>query len=59
MPFILQVFIGRTEICADVDFERKLYIIRKRVENLTSSSYVGETFICQVCPHVRSFTKAC
>ncbi len=44
MPFILQVFIGRTEICADVDFERKLYIIRKRVENLTSSSYVGETF---------------
>jgi glutamate synthase (ferredoxin) len=32
MPFIRQVFIGRGEIPRGMDFERKLYIIRRRAE---------------------------
>ncbi|MFN4258176.1 MAG: glutamate synthase large subunit [Gemmataceae bacterium] len=39
MPFIRQLFIGRDEKLADADaFERKLYVIRKRVENGVKTS---------------------
>lgn len=35
MPFMRQVFIGKNpEISKDIDFERKLYVINKRTENI-------------------------
>ena len=38
-PCVRQVFIGRDpRIAEDMDFERKLYVIRKRVENATRRS---------------------
>jgi len=43
MPFISQVFIGRDPALAhQLDFERKLYVIRKQVENYVRSSAVGQ-----------------
>jgi len=41
-PFIRQVFVGRSdEIKNDIDFERKLYVIRKQIENqVTEDSYL-------------------
>jgi len=46
MPFISQVFIGRNKNLGNQDaFERKLYIIRKQVENnIRSSSIEQKTF---------------
>ena len=39
-----QVFIGRRYVNPGIDFERRLYIIRKRVEKLLAASYPNETF---------------
>ena len=33
MPFMRQIFIGRKSVSSGMDFERKLYIIRRRIEN--------------------------
>lgn len=33
MPYILQIFIGRMDVNPGMDFERKLFIVRKRIEN--------------------------
>ena len=33
MPFFRQVFIGRAGVAAGLDFERKLFVIRRRMEN--------------------------
>ena len=44
MPFMRQIFIGRSEICADTDFERKLYIIRKRMENAARDQFADACF---------------
>jgi glutamate synthase (NADPH/NADH) large chain len=41
-PFVRQVFIGRGPECADeMDFERKLYVIRKRAYNEIRVSTIG------------------
>lgn len=44
MPFMRQIFIGRTELCSDIDFERKLYIIRRRMENTAATAYTDACF---------------
>lgn len=36
-PFVCQVFIGRGSACAGADFERALFVIRKRARNLVSA----------------------
>ena len=39
MPFISQVFIARNEsLNSQIDFERKLYVIRKQIENAVAAS---------------------
>jgi glutamate synthase (NADPH) large chain len=41
-PVFKQVFVGRSEYIKNADdFERKLYLIRKRIEKLTSELYFG------------------
>ena len=45
MPFIMQVFIGRKNTCAD-DFERTLYIIMKQAEKQIRKSGVDNYFYC-------------
>ncbi|MBU1085984.1 MAG: glutamate synthase large subunit [Candidatus Omnitrophica bacterium] len=43
MPFISQVFIGRNENLSDeLAFERKLYVIRKQIENAVKESAVEQ-----------------
>ncbi len=44
MPFMRQVFIGRRYVNSGIDFERRLFIIRKRVEKAIAASYPNETF---------------
>ena len=44
MPFLRQVFIGRKNVNAGMDFERKLFVIRKRIENETCKTYPEDTF---------------
>jgi glutamate synthase (ferredoxin) len=44
MPFMRQVFIGRRYVNPGIDFERRLYIIRRRVEKLIADSYPSEPF---------------
>jgi glutamate synthase (ferredoxin) len=44
MPFMRQVFIGRRYVNPGIDFERRLYIIRRRVEKAIAASYPNETF---------------
>ena len=39
MPNIRQIFIGRKQVPAGMDFERKLYVIRKRAEILAATKY--------------------
>jgi glutamate synthase (ferredoxin) len=43
-PFVRQVFIGRNaKLADDMAFERKLYVIRKRVENVLRYGRTGKT----------------
>ena len=44
MPFMRQIFIGRRSVSAGMDFERKLYIIRRRIENEIHRSNPGACF---------------
>jgi glutamate synthase (ferredoxin) len=44
MPFMRQIFIGRKYVNQGIDFERRLYIIRRRAEKLISETYPNETF---------------
>ena len=52
-PFIRQVFIEKSDnIVNEQAFERKLYVIRKRVEQMVSESELcgEETFyFCEIC----------
>jgi glutamate synthase domain-containing protein 2/glutamate synthase domain-containing protein 1/glutamate synthase domain-containing protein 3 len=41
-PFITQVFIGRAPGLEQAAFERKLYVIRKRIENVAASAGMEE-----------------
>ncbi len=41
-PFIRQIFIGRQGISDELSFERRLYVIRKRVENAVRNSRLAE-----------------
>src|SRR4029077_17874355 len=42
-PFLRQVFIGRnTTLSDDLAFERKLYVIRRRVENAVKASDLAQ-----------------
>ncbi len=44
MPFMRQVFIGRTALCQDADFERKLFVIRRRIENFAAANHPDAYF---------------
>ena len=44
MPYVRQLFIGREGADAGLAFERKLYVIRRRVENAIGETYTSETF---------------
>ncbi|MDF2567791.1 MAG: GltB, partial [Oscillospiraceae bacterium] len=44
MPYIRQVFIGRSGVSQGIEFERKLYIIRRMAENVMHSSYPDASF---------------
>ncbi len=45
MPFFRQVFINRSiDVIDDMEFERKLYIIRKRSENLCEENFYVASF---------------
>ncbi|ADQ13981.1 glutamate synthase large subunit [Halanaerobium hydrogeniformans] len=50
MPYFKQLFIKRSaEIKAGIDFERKLYLIRKRLEKkIRNSEYKGELYIASL-----------
>jgi glutamate synthase domain-containing protein 2/glutamate synthase domain-containing protein 1/glutamate synthase domain-containing protein 3 len=49
-PVIRQVFVGRgSELKNDAQFERKLYVIRRRVENLVENSDLAEKDYFYVC----------
>ncbi|EIJ36681.1 glutamate synthase large subunit [Thiothrix nivea] len=42
MPFVRQVFIAKSgDVAAGIDFERKLYVIRKRTDNAVNASEVA------------------
>ncbi|MEL4106393.1 glutamate synthase large subunit [Oscillospiraceae bacterium WX1] len=43
MPFMRQIFIGRKTGDTGLDFERRLYIIRRRVENAVGALHNGST----------------
>jgi glutamate synthase (ferredoxin) len=45
MPYLRQVFIGRKTVDAGMDFERKLFVIRKCIENEACATYPEETFL--------------
>ncbi|MBN2558726.1 MAG: glutamate synthase large subunit [Clostridia bacterium] len=46
MPFIMQAFIARSEdLPTEMDFERKLYIIRKQTENTLEREKIGGFYI--------------
>ena len=50
MPAMRQVFIGRSAEIEDVDaFERKLYVIRRRVENEVRAAELSEKDLFYVC----------
>ncbi len=50
MPAFRQVFIGRSPHIADTDaFERKLYVIRRRVENEIRAAHFNEDELFYVC----------
>ncbi|GAA3326534.1 hypothetical protein GCM10020331_062830 [Ectobacillus funiculus] len=40
-PYIQQVIIGASDDVVDAAFERKLYIIRKQLENIASNEEIG------------------
>jgi glutamate synthase (ferredoxin) len=44
MPFMRQVFIGRRYVNSGIDFERRLYIIRRRIEKEIAAAYPNEVF---------------
>jgi glutamate synthase (ferredoxin) len=44
MPFMRQIFIGRKTVAAGMDFERKLYIIRRRLEKAAGECFPGDSF---------------
>ncbi|MFC1806819.1 glutamate synthase large subunit [Candidatus Omnitrophota bacterium] len=45
MPYICQIFIGRSKGLKDtLQFERKLYIIRKQIENCVKSSSIEQRY---------------
>jgi glutamate synthase (NADPH/NADH) large chain len=44
MPFMRQIFIGRKYVNQGIDFERRLYIIRRRAEKAIAEAYPNETF---------------
>jgi glutamate synthase (NADPH/NADH) large chain len=44
MPFMRQIFIGRKYVNQGIDFERRLYIIRRRIEKKIAKDYPKETF---------------
>jgi glutamate synthase (NADPH/NADH) large chain len=49
-PVIRQVFIGRSDAIGDeVSFERKLYVIRRRIENAVKSSQIPQRGMFYVC----------
>lgn len=49
-PVIRQVFIGRSgKLADDLAFERKLFVIRKRIENAVRQSSVGQRHMFYVC----------
>ena len=63
-PVIRQVFIGRgpTRSSDDDAFERKLYVIRSRVENAVRASTIPEQGACstsRACRTGRSSTRGC
>ena len=44
MPYMRQIFIGRRGVPVGMDFERKLYVIRRRIENAIHRSNPGDCF---------------
>ena len=49
MPYFLQVFIGRGENCArGLDFERKLYIVRRIIEKRALERKIARFYICSL-----------
>jgi glutamate synthase domain-containing protein 2/glutamate synthase domain-containing protein 1/glutamate synthase domain-containing protein 3 len=44
MPSMRQVFIGRKNVDTGMNFERKLYIIRRRIEHTAAASFSAERF---------------
>jgi len=61
-PVVRQIFIGRGADCADQDaFERKLFVIRKQVENAVRALNLdnGIRFICHHYRHAPLFIRVC
>lgn len=50
MPYFTQLFIEKSEELAEgIDFERKLYVIRKKIENkIRESEYKGDLYIASL-----------
>jgi len=48
LPVIRQVFIAR-DILNEADFERKLYVIRRRIENAVRQSAIEEKWLFYIC----------
>jgi glutamate synthase (ferredoxin) len=44
MPFICQVFIGRNGVECGIEFERKLYLIRRQAEKAIKEKHPDDTF---------------
>jgi glutamate synthase (NADPH) large chain len=50
LPFIVQVFVGRGEALSDQEsFERKLYVIRKRITNEAAKLNLAEGELFYIC----------
>ncbi|WP_239479189.1 glutamate synthase large subunit [Lichenicola cladoniae] len=47
-PEIEQIMIRNTRGSADVDFERDLYVIRRRIEKQVIAAQIGEFYICSL-----------
>jgi glutamate synthase domain-containing protein 1 len=59
MPLIRQIFIGRQGVKAGMDFERKLYVIRRLAEKKAVELTGGRPSISPASPPGRSSIKAC
>lgn len=44
MPFMRQIFIGRSGVAQGIEFERKLYLIRKKTKGIRQSEYSDQPF---------------